>query len=190
MPPPLTSVTDLPSDPVSGDPGWRFGPETMDEVVAEQWVSLVHLAGLLSSRAGAEDVVQDVCLATWRRAPEVTSREHLVAYLRAGVVNRCRSAGRRSVVAARYLRLVTPSPASAEHEPAADMPVLAGEQSAEVLGALARLTTRQREVLVLRYWAELSEGEIADTLGISRGTVKSTAHHAQRRLATLLGETP
>jgi RNA polymerase sigma factor (sigma-70 family) len=183
----LTAVTDPPT--TAPAPGWRFDAATMDEVVTEQWVPLVHLAGLLTARAHAEDVVQDVCLATWRRGPEVSSREHLIAYLRAGVVNRCRSAGRRSAVAARYLTLVTPSPASVEHGPAADVAMLAGERRTEVLAALARLSTRQREVLVLRYWAELSEGEIAEVLGISRGTVKSTAHHAQRRLALLLGDT-
>jgi RNA polymerase sigma factor (sigma-70 family) len=188
VPPLLTAVTD--PHPAVPAPEWRFDAATMDEVVAGQWVPLVHLAGLLSPRAHAEDVVQDVCLATWRRAPDIVSREHLIAYLRTGVVNRCRSAGRRHLVAARYLRLVTPSPASAEHEPGADTAMLAGERRAEVLTALGQLTGRQREVLVLRYWAELSETEIAETLGISRGTVKSTAHHAQRRLATLLGETP
>ena len=138
-------------------------------------------------RAPAEDVVQDVCEATWRRRSSVRDREHLIAYLRAGVVNRCRSAGRRRTVAARYLSLLRPT-VEHDHSPAADATVLATERRTEVLAALERLGDRQREVLVLRYWAELSEAEIADALSISRGTVKSTAHAALRRLTTLLGD--
>lgn len=65
---------------------------------------------------------------------------------------------------------------------AADSGVLLAEEHREVLAALAALPTRQREVLVLRYWGELSEREIAETLGISTGTVKSSA---SRAIATL-----
>ena len=166
-----------------------FTPATMTEVVHEQWPALVRLAVLLLGEpAAAEDVVQDVCEATWRVRPALVDREHLIAYLRTGVVNRCRSAGRRRTTAARVLNLLRPHPTSAEHVPAADAALLASERRAEVLAALDRLTDRQREVVVLRYWAELAEAEIADTLGISRGTVKSTAHHALHRLAALLGE--
>ena len=52
--------------------------------------------------------------------------------------------------------------------------------------ALRRLPTRQREVLVLRYWARLSEAEIARTLGVSVGTVKSTASRGLDALETIL----
>jgi RNA polymerase sigma factor (sigma-70 family) len=58
----------------------------------------------------------------------------------------------------------------------------------EVLAALGRLTVRQRQVVVLRYWSELSEQEIADTLRVSPGTVKSTASRALTALRDLLGE--
>jgi RNA polymerase sigma factor (sigma-70 family) len=56
--------------------------------------------------------------------------------------------------------------------------VLLAEAHQEVINALQRLTRRQREVLVLRYWSDLTEAQIADTLGVSRGTVKSTASRA------------
>ncbi len=67
----------------------------------------------------------------------------------------------------------------------ADLAVLA-EEHREVLAALRRLPGRQREVLVLRYYAGLSEAEIAATTGISRGTVKSTAHRALAALERAL----
>ncbi len=59
-----------------------------------------------------------------------------------------------------------------------DERLLLAEEHSEVLAALAELTERQREVLVLRYWSELTEAQIAETLGLSRGTVKSTASRA------------
>ena len=64
--------------------------------------------------------------------------------------------------------------------------MLAAEHQ-EVLQALRRLPERQREVLTLRYWSDLSEAQIAETLGISRGAVKSNASRGMRRLAQLLG---
>ena len=60
------------------------------------------------------------------------------------------------------------------------------EEHREILAALDRLAPRQREVLVLRYWSGLSEAEIAETIGISRGTVKSTASRALDLLETIM----
>jgi RNA polymerase sigma factor (sigma-70 family) len=72
-----------------------------------------------------------------------------------------------------------------------DEPVLLAEEHREVLAALGGLGRRQREVLVLRYWSDLSEADIAETLGISRGTVKSTASRALTALQkALAGEAP
>jgi RNA polymerase sigma factor (sigma-70 family) len=70
--------------------------------------------------------------------------------------------------------------------PAAEDVALLGEGDRRVMAALGELTARQRQVLVLRYWSELTEQEIADTLHVSRGTVKSTAHRALAVLRTLL----
>ena len=61
--------------------------------------------------------------------------------------------------------------------------VLLAEDHREVIAALQALADRQREVLVLRYWAGCTEAEIAETLGISRGAVKSTASRALDALA-------
>lgn len=157
----------------------------MSAVVDEQWTSLTRLAVLLlGDRASAEDAVQDACEATWRIRPTLADRDHLIAYLRTAVVNRCRSAGRRRGTVHRFLSSVRPG----DDAPAADVPVLTAETDAAVLAALARLAPRQREVLVLRYWSELSEREIAETLGVAPGTVKRTASDALARLNTLLGD--
>jgi RNA polymerase sigma factor (sigma-70 family) len=72
--------------------------------------------------------------------------------------------------------------ASAEHE------ALLAEDRRQVLAALAGLSRRRREVLVLRYWLGLPEAEIAAMLGISPGTVKSTAARGIAALARELGE--
>ena len=120
---------------------------------------LVRLAVLLvDDVASAEDVVQDAFAA--------------LAYLRVSVVNTARSALRRRRTARAYSPPHDVTPASPE-----DRAVLA-EEHREVIDALHRLAPRQREVLVLRYWSNLSEAEIAQTLDISRGTVKSTASRA------------
>jgi RNA polymerase sigma factor (sigma-70 family) len=63
------------------------------------------------------------------------------------------------------------------------------EEHREVLAALDRLPTRQREVLVLRYWSDMSEAEIATALGISRGTVKSTASRGLDALEKIMTTT-
>jgi RNA polymerase sigma factor (sigma-70 family) len=63
------------------------------------------------------------------------------------------------------------------------------EEHRDVLAAMDRLPARQREVLVLRYWSELSEAEIADALGISRGTVKSTASRGLDALEKIMTTT-
>jgi RNA polymerase sigma-70 factor (sigma-E family) len=154
---------------------------TADEVVTvlhAQWTPLVRLATLLvDDQEAARDVVQDCYEAVLRLRPEVGDEDHLVAYLRRAVVNRARSALRRRGTVLRYLAKLRPHSA-----PPADRDLLTAEAHRELLGALDRLPPRQREVLVLRYYCELGEAEIARTLGIPPGTVKSTAHRA---LATL-----
>ena len=85
----------------------------------------------------------------------------------------------RTVVAVRCSNIPTLDTrrrvAEPDEGPPADLALLLDEEHRQVVEALRTLPRRQREVLVLRYWSELSEAEIATTLGISRGTVKSTA---------------
>jgi len=150
---------------------------------------LVRLALLmLGDLATAEDVVQDVYASLHRRSRaqgRAQTVEAPLPYVRAAVLNGCRSVLRRRGIARRAHRASqseTPTLASAESE------VILSEDRKQVLGALARLPRRRREVLVLRYYLGLSEAEIAAVLGISAGTVKSTAARALAALARDLGE--
>jgi RNA polymerase sigma factor (sigma-70 family) len=96
------------------------------------------------------------------------------------VMNAARSALRRRRSARSYL------PPRPEASPGADEQAVLREGDQQVIDALRQLTVRQRQVLVLRYWSELSELEIAEALSVSRGTVKSTASRALARLRALL----
>jgi RNA polymerase sigma-70 factor (sigma-E family) len=162
-----------PAQPAEWAP-FVFDESAMTAVVQGEWMSLIRLATLLlSDRSAAEDVVQEVCEAVWRRRPELASRQHLVNYLRTAVVNRARSAGRKRRTVDQHRRQMR-----IEDAPPADVEILAAASHVQLLDALAQLSVRQRTVLVLRYWSQLSEAEIADTLGVRPGTVKSTAHQA------------
>ena len=147
----------------------------LEQLYAAHYTGLVRLAVLLLRDQGlAEDVVQDAFVAVhgrWHRIDPAKAP----AYLRQTVVNRSRSALRhRSVV-------VKHRPEPLPDGPSADVAVLETERRTAVLDALAELPTRQREVLVLRHYLDLSEADIAATLGISRGAVKS---HASRAAAS------
>jgi RNA polymerase sigma-70 factor (sigma-E family) len=140
---------------------------------------LVRLAVLLVDDPGAaEELVQDAFVRlhqNWRRLREP---DKALAYLRATVVNGGRSALRRRGVARRYAAAEAPPP----DVPSAESSVLGSLAQQAMLAALRRLPGRQREALVLRYYADLSEAEIADVMGISRGAVKS---HTARGVVAL-----
>jgi len=143
---------------------------------------LVRLAVLLADDVGiAEEIVQDAFVLVHRRLGRPDQVERPVAYLRTTVVNLSRSRLRRRLVALRHPGLVEP-----DAPPADDRVGMSDEQRA-VIAALQRLPRRQREVLVLRYWSELSEDEIATTLGISNGSVKTHAHRGMAALERELG---
>jgi RNA polymerase sigma-70 factor (sigma-E family) len=148
-----------------------------------QRLPLLRLAVLLTDdRATAEDVVQDAFLGLHRRWRAVDPSA-AAGYLRTSVVNGVRTLHRRRVVARKHLHAVR-----AEDVPSADLALLLTEEQREVVAALRTLPRRQREVLVLRYWSELSEADIADVLGIARGTVKSSASRALASLQKSLGD--
>lgn len=105
-----------------------------------------------------------------------------VGHLRAATLNGARSVLRRRRVARQH---VPP------HDAGADPPdacLLLDEEHPEVLTAVRALPRRQQEVVTLRYWLHLTEAEIATTLKISRGTVKSNAARALDKLEKALGE--
>jgi RNA polymerase sigma-70 factor (sigma-E family) len=155
----------------------------LEQLYAAHWRRLVRLAVLLLRDQGvAEEVVQDAFVAMHGRWRSLRDPDKAAAYLRQAVVNRSRSALRHRGVVERYVAR-QPAPGNAE---AADGPSLAADRRTAVLDALRALPTRQREVLALRYYLELSEIEIADALGISRGSVKAHASRGSAALRALL----
>lgn len=153
------------------------GPPSLEEAYDAHYARLLRFATLLLGDPGrAEDVVHDVFVSAHRRWDSLAQVDDLGAYLRRAVLNGARSAGRHLSVVARH-RHEAPGPL-----PGADAEVLAAERRRVVLDALGRLPRRQREVLALRYYLDLDEAAIAETLGISRGSVKT---HASRGAAAL-----
>lgn len=153
------------------------------ELYAAHRLALVRLAVLLvDDLASAEDVVQDAFTALARRRNGLRDPSAAVGYLRVSVVNGARSMLRRR----RTVRGYTP-PRAVETAGPEDRVVVA-EEHREVLEAVRSLAPRQREVLTLRYWGGLSEAEIAETLEISPGTVKSTASRALDALERIIEE--
>jgi RNA polymerase sigma-70 factor (sigma-E family) len=145
-------------------------------------LGLLRLAVLLiDDPAAAEDVVQDAFLALQRRWHAVDPAA-AAGYLRTSVVNGARTLHRRRRVARRHLLA-----AVLDDAPSADLAVLLSEEHRQVVDGMRKLPRRQREVLVLRYWSELSEAEIAAALGVARGTVKSSASRALSALEKHLG---
>jgi len=156
------------------------GDETLEDLYAAHFRGLVRLAMLLVADVGtAEEVVQDAFVAMHRRWSRLREPDKALAYLRQSVVNGARSSLRRRGVRERHAALVRVEEGVL---PGADEHALVAERRAAVLDAMQSLSARQREVLALRYYLDLSEAEIARTLGISQGAVKS---HASRGVAAL-----
>jgi RNA polymerase sigma-70 factor (sigma-E family) len=161
----------------------RWDADTaVDELYAAHYRRLVRLAVLLVRDVEtAEEVVQDSFVAMHGRWRRLDDPEKGLAYLRQTVVNRSRSVLRHRTVRSRHAAGVEHQPVVGAH-PGADEETLVAERRREVLAAMRGLPDRQREVIALRYYLDLSEAQIADTLGISRGAVKS---HASRGVASL-----
>ena len=155
----------------------------VEQLYAAYWRQLVRLSTMLvRDQAAAEDLVQDAFVAMHGRWSRLREPDKALAYLRQAVVNRSRSALRHRVVVDRHLRSATPADVTVAG------PGLAGSRRDAVLAALAQVSERQREVLVLRYYLDFSEAQIADALGISRGAVKAHAHRGSAALRDLLGD--
>jgi RNA polymerase sigma-70 factor (sigma-E family) len=143
---------------------------------------LVRLAVIMvGDRATAEDVVQEAFCGLYRRWPHLTDTAKALGYARSAVLNGCRTIQRHR---ARRTGHRIPEPACASAEAVA----LIGEEHRAVLAALQTLPSRQREALVLRYFADLTDGEIALAMGICQGTVKSTISRGIAALGKLLGK--
>ena len=161
----------------------------VEQLYAAHYRQLVRLSVLLVRDQGtAEEVVQDSFVAMHGRWRSLSDPDKGLAYLRQTVVNRSRSVLRRRGVERKYLSIAPGS--DVRDLPGVDDNALASERRAKVLDALRQLPQRQREVLALRYYLDLDEADIAFTLGISRGAVKSHASRGSATLRTLLEERP
>lgn len=150
---------------------------------ATHWGAMVRLASLLlGSTSAAEEVVQEAFVSTYRRWSRLQDPQAAGGYLRTCVVNGTRSWHRHQQVEVKHRQPGPPEPAGPA-EVAAQR-----SEDAEVMAALRTLSPRQQEVLVLRYYADAGEAEIAELCGISRGAVKSHAHRGLRALRNALGE--
>lgn len=165
------------------DAAARDADEALVALYTSHYRSLVRLSTLLlHDQAAAEDVVQDAFVALHKRSGALRDPEAALGYLRTSVLNLSRSVLRRRQVARKHLRVSEPeATAPADHD------VLVRDEHRAALAAVRRLPRHQREVLILRYWSGLSEREIAQTLGISAGSVKSAASRGLATLHRMLG---
>jgi RNA polymerase sigma-70 factor (sigma-E family) len=168
----------------------RLSSEAAASVTAlytEHALGLVRLAVVMTGdRAGAEDIVQEAFLGLYRRWERLPDTSAPLAYLRVSVVNGCRTALRRRDRVGPLRPLDDAE--GAGHAQSAEARALLSEEQRAVAGALRNLPRRQREALVLRYYLDLSEEEIARTMGVTRGTVKSATHRALAAIGRTLRE--
>ncbi|MFF7171762.1 MULTISPECIES: SigE family RNA polymerase sigma factor [Streptomyces] len=149
----------------------------LTETYRAHYRSLLGLAALLlDDTASCEDVVQEAFIRVHSARKRVRDPEKTLAYLRQTVVNLSRSALRRRILGLKLLSKPMPDMASAE-EGAYDL-----LERDSLIKAMKGLQRRQREVLVLRYFSDMTEAQVADTLGISLGSVKA---YGSRGIAAL-----
>jgi RNA polymerase sigma factor (sigma-70 family) len=123
---------------------------------------MVRLAGLLGAD-DPEDIAQEAFARFLKKAPAL---DDPAPYLRTIVCNLTRNRHR-------HLRVVRNRTPPELHEPSSEHAAIQREEHAEVIAALAKLPARRREAIVLRFWLDLPEREIAQIMGTSLGTVKS-----------------
>jgi RNA polymerase sigma-70 factor (sigma-E family) len=156
------------------------GLDDFTALYVAHYEQLLRLAVLLvGDMAAAEDVVQEAFIRV-HRILESRSLHNPLAYLRQTVVNLARSELRRRLVRLRHAPRPMPDAASAEEGACAAI------SRQEVIVALRRIPARQREAVVLRYWSDLPEAEIADLMGVSVGAVKAYISRGLSRLGLLL----
>lgn len=158
--------------------------EAFEAFFERHHAELSRLAYLVTGSSGtADEVAADALLATWARWDRVCAADSPIAYVRRMVVNIGTSRVRRMI----HERRLMPMLVSADDE---DAPELTTADVLDVREALRALPPRRRACIVLRYGLDLSEEEVARTLEISPGTVKSQTSKAAAQLRALLGGRP
>jgi RNA polymerase sigma-70 factor (ECF subfamily) len=162
-------------------PGTGIDEATIRAFVLEDYPRIVTgLAVMCGSRTAAEDAVQDAMARAWERSERGERIDSLPAWVTVVARNHLHSW---------FRRLRTERRAHAALEPAADPRTSTGstEDQVDLLRAMAALTRPQRETTVLHYYLGMSVREVAEALGVSEGTVKSTLHRSRQILAPALG---
>jgi RNA polymerase sigma-70 factor (sigma-E family) len=173
---PADTVLGSTSEQVTADAG-----QAITHLYHAEYLSLVRMSAVLVGDVGtAEEVVQDTFIAmhsAWRRLRQTDKAVH---YLRRSVVNRSRSVLRRRAVAERHAP--TPEP----DMPSAEQGAMTQLERSAVISALLSLPPRQREALVLKFYLDLSESQVAAAMHISQGAVKSHTARAKTALRMIL----
>jgi RNA polymerase sigma-70 factor (sigma-E family) len=158
-----------------------------ERFVAESTRPLLRAAYLVvGDVAEAEDVVQECLIKVARRWPRVRTMDHPLAYARRVLINVALDGSHGRV--RRRDELELPNALQNGHDEGSARELAAVDARSELEQALAMLPPRQRAVLVLRYFEDLSEADTAAVLGCSLGTVKSTASRALTRLQSTLAD--
>ena len=145
-------------------------------------IGLIRLAYvILGDRQAAEDVVQDAFCNLFLRWDRLSHAQGAEYYVRVTVLNACRSALRRRAVRNRLVLHELPAPS-------VEAAVLGGEERADLIRAVDRLPQRQRETLILSYYLDLPDDEIATLMGVGMSSVRSARHRALENVARDLKE--
>jgi RNA polymerase sigma-70 factor (ECF subfamily) len=154
---------------------------------SEEGASLVRLARLFTDdRNAAEDLVQEAFIRLHRSAGRIKDPTKAAPYLRSIVLNLARDHNRRGLMSLRHRHAMLPP----EESPPLEDEIVHSAEQRRVVDALRDLPARQRDCLVLRFFHDLKEREIAETLAISPNSVKTHIRRGLAALSQLLGEQP
>jgi RNA polymerase sigma-70 factor (sigma-E family) len=165
----------------AGSGGAEAAVEALYQTHALRLIRLAYIT--LGDRPAAEDVVHDAFCGLYRRWEHLAEAGKALPYVRASVLNGCRSVLRHRAVLRKHVA----------HEitvESAEAAMLCGEERHQLIRAVRDLPDRQREALVLRFYLDLPDDEIAKAMGIAPGTVRSTMHRAIESLGRAMKERP
>jgi len=170
-------VTEETLAPVSGD---EAPADAYAELFRAQFRAMTHLARLVGAD-DPENVAQEAFVRLESRRRTLRDPNAAIGYLRTSVINLSRSR-------LRHLAVVRSARLPVDNGESSEWHALVRDEQSRVRAALLTLPRRQREVIVLRYWLDMSEAEIAHTLGIGKGSVKAYASRGLDALGTAMGE--